>query len=82
SVCPLTLGVPIRVLLYISCPHQSVPLHQVSPSQCHLTSGIPVRVPLTLKVPLSIIFPHQSAPLNHIPHQSAPFHSMCPFVPP
>ncbi|CAI9549358.1 unnamed protein product, partial [Staurois parvus] len=79
SVCPLTLGVPIRVPLYIRYPHHIVTLHQVFPSEC----------PLTLKVPLSIIFPHQSAPLNHIPHQSAPFYDMCPseglftqFVPP
>ncbi|CAI9547753.1 unnamed protein product, partial [Staurois parvus] len=67
SVCPLTLGVPIRVLRYISCPHQSAPLHQVSPSQCHLTSGIPIRVPTYT----------QSIPFHHIPHQSAPFHHMC-----
>ncbi|CAI9556430.1 unnamed protein product [Staurois parvus] len=56
------------MLLYISCPHQSAPLHQVSPPRCYLTSDIPIRVPLTLKVPLSIIFPRQSALLHHIPH--------------
>ncbi|CAI9595768.1 unnamed protein product [Staurois parvus] len=55
-MCPLTLGVPIRVLLYISCLHQSAPLHQVSPSRCHLTSGSPIRVP-----PYT-----QSTPFNHI----------------
>ncbi|CAI9557318.1 unnamed protein product, partial [Staurois parvus] len=68
SVCPLTLGVTIRVPLYIRYPHHIATLHQVFLSEC----------PLTLKVPLSIIFPHQSAPLNHIPHQRAPSHHMCP----
>ncbi|CAI9587472.1 unnamed protein product, partial [Staurois parvus] len=62
---------------YISCPHQTAPLHQVSPSQCHLTSGIPVRVPpYTQSTPLHHIS-HLSAPLHHISHQSAPFHHMC-----
>ncbi|CAI9539712.1 unnamed protein product, partial [Staurois parvus] len=44
SECSFTLGVPIRVPLYISCPHQNAPLLQVSPSKCNLTSGISIRV--------------------------------------
>ncbi|CAI9612082.1 unnamed protein product, partial [Staurois parvus] len=71
------------VQLYISCPHQSAALHQVSPSHCPLTSGIPVRVPLytqstsfflsyvLLRVPLSIPCAHL-CPLNiKCAHQSA-----------
>ncbi|CAI9541346.1 unnamed protein product, partial [Staurois parvus] len=65
-----------RVPLYISCPHQSTPLHQVFRSVCPLTSGIPVRVP-----PYT-----QSTPFYHISpsnypacaNQTAPFHHKCP----
>ncbi|CAI9554880.1 unnamed protein product, partial [Staurois parvus] len=91
SVCPLTLGVPIRVLLYFSCPHQSAPLHQVSPSHCHLSSGIPVKsAPLPskypfllyfpIRVPLYTIFPIRVPLCITCAHQSDPFHSMCPFM--
>ncbi|CAI9603718.1 unnamed protein product, partial [Staurois parvus] len=92
SVCPLTLGVPIRVLLYISFPHQSTTLHQVFPSQWHLASGILIRVPsYTQSTPFYLISPSECPFTSHCPsecpfpsraHQSAPFHSICPFVPP
>ncbi|CAI9571847.1 unnamed protein product, partial [Staurois parvus] len=62
SCIPITSGFPIRVVLYISCPHQSASLHKVSPSHCHLISDFPFRVPLS----------------HHLPQQSAPFHHMCP----
>ncbi|CAI9613947.1 unnamed protein product, partial [Staurois parvus] len=77
SVCPLALGVPIRELLYISCPHQSAPLHQASPSQCHLTSGIPVRVPpYTQSTPFHHISPFECPFLLHVPIR-VPLSTVC-----
>ncbi|CAI9531520.1 unnamed protein product, partial [Staurois parvus] len=95
SVCPLTLGVPIRVFFYISCPHQSAPLHQLSPSECPFTSVVPIRVPLYIScthqsAPLHQLYPSECPFTSGIPitlplyirysHQSAPLHSKYPFL--
>ncbi|CAI9550473.1 unnamed protein product, partial [Staurois parvus] len=78
-VCTLTLGVTIRVQLYIIA-HQSAPLHQLSPSECPFTSGIPITVPPYIR------YSHQSTqstPFLHISPLECPFTayypSECPF---
>ncbi|CAI9549914.1 unnamed protein product, partial [Staurois parvus] len=71
----------------IRYPHQSAPLHQVSPSECPFTSGIPIRVPLyiryphqsiPIRVPLYIRYPHQSAPLHQLSPSECPLHQLSP----
>ncbi|CAI9566952.1 unnamed protein product, partial [Staurois parvus] len=82
SVFPLTLGIAIRMQLYIMYSNHIRSVTSLSSSECPFTSCIPITLPPYIRdsrqIPLSIIFPHPSALLPHIPHKSAPFHHMCP----
>ncbi|CAI9555939.1 unnamed protein product, partial [Staurois parvus] len=68
SVCPLTLGVPITVLLYISCPYHFATLHQVFPS------GVP---PYTQSTPFYHISPSECPFTSYSPSEW-PFPSHVP----
>ncbi|CAI9577844.1 unnamed protein product, partial [Staurois parvus] len=95
-VCPSVCPPYIRCCHQSAVLHHVMPSHQVCPSECSFTSVVPIRVPLYIRYPhhsatLHQVFPSDT-PFHHISplecpfpsraHQSAPFHSMCPFVPP
>ncbi|PIO32697.1 hypothetical protein AB205_0034040, partial [Aquarana catesbeiana] len=70
---PLTLtllddgaGVPIGVPPYISCPHQSPSLHQVSPAESLLTSDVPSGVPPYIRCPHRSPSLHQMSPAESL----------------